>query len=573
MTEETPHEADVEWLFESGISTGWLESDGTRTFRPTNTVLRQDMAAFLYRLAGSPEYTPTDEDVNRFTDVTAATPHAIEIWWLASTGISTGWSDGTFRPTNTVIRQDMAAFLHRLSGDTDYVATEEDMARFADVDETTPHANDIWWLASAGVSRGWAEDDGTSTFRPTNKTIRQDMAAFLHRMQTEVGYEASATHEYLFAADGSVVTGWVEVDGEQRFYDTTNGARVNSGWAKESSTTWRYIDPETKELLTDGLYVINGSSYLFDEEGVAAVGWVELEDGARFFNRSTKVMLCGGIFKADGSTYCFADDGTLQYGWQEVSGAKYYFDPTSGVMRTGWQTIDGSKYYFKSSGVMQTGWLTLSGSTYYLDADTGALHLGWLTLDGSTYYLDSSTGKLFKGGTFIIDGGAYRIAANGKVYSSLTGTNNSKLDDYISWIIVNKCKATGETGLRAAYDYIRSCPYISSSHTYDTNWENWGATFALQFKEWGGGNCYRYAATMTYTAIALGYNAIARTGLCNNVNDHGWCEITTASGTHLVIDCSLGNSHAYPNINWFLIKYEQARVAYYTLDHVCLDYY
>ena len=39
------------------------------------------------------------------------------MWWLAATGISTGWKSGSsaeFRGTNTVIRQDMAAFLHRL---------------------------------------------------------------------------------------------------------------------------------------------------------------------------------------------------------------------------------------------------------------------------------------------------------------------------------------------------------------------------------------------------------------------------------------------------------------------------
>ena len=78
---------------------------------------------------------------------------------------------------------------------------------------------------------------------------------------------------------------------------------------------------------------------------------------------------------------------------------------------------------------------------------------------------------------------------------------------------------------------------------------------------------------MTYTAIALGYDAIARTGLCNNVNDHGWCEVAMADGSHRVIDCSLGNSNSFPNLNWFLVKYEDARVAYYTLNHVCLDYY
>ena len=81
-------------------------------------VFRQDMAAFLYRLAGKPAYVPTPADVARFRDVSWSTPHAAEIWWLASAGISQGWDmhDGTFefRGMNSVVRQDMAAFLHRL---------------------------------------------------------------------------------------------------------------------------------------------------------------------------------------------------------------------------------------------------------------------------------------------------------------------------------------------------------------------------------------------------------------------------------------------------------------------------
>jgi hypothetical protein len=37
------------------------------------------MAAFLYRLAGSPNYSPTAKDKNRFKDVTSSTSFAKEI--------------------------------------------------------------------------------------------------------------------------------------------------------------------------------------------------------------------------------------------------------------------------------------------------------------------------------------------------------------------------------------------------------------------------------------------------------------------------------------------------------------
>ena len=111
VNSETPHADDIKWLADKGIAEGW--SDGT--FRGMDSVKRQDMAAFLYRLAGSPEYTPGSAVEKRFVDVDGRTPHAKEIWWLADKGIAEGWSDGTFRGMDSVKRQDMAAFLHRFA--------------------------------------------------------------------------------------------------------------------------------------------------------------------------------------------------------------------------------------------------------------------------------------------------------------------------------------------------------------------------------------------------------------------------------------------------------------------------
>lgn len=54
----------------------------------------------------------------RFKDVNSKTPHEADIQWLADNGISTGWKVGNlyeFRGMNNVVRQDMAAFLHRLN--------------------------------------------------------------------------------------------------------------------------------------------------------------------------------------------------------------------------------------------------------------------------------------------------------------------------------------------------------------------------------------------------------------------------------------------------------------------------
>ena len=113
----TPHAEDILWLAHAGISTGWKEQDGRSTFRGMNPVIRQDMAAFLKRLADRSGKWFGAKPVAGFTDVTDATPHASDIQWLAGTGISQGYrnANGTlsFRGTTAVYRQDMSAFLYR----------------------------------------------------------------------------------------------------------------------------------------------------------------------------------------------------------------------------------------------------------------------------------------------------------------------------------------------------------------------------------------------------------------------------------------------------------------------------
>ena len=186
VQDATPHVEDIYWLGATSISTGY--PDGT--FRPMLDVVRQDMAAFLYRLGRlwgivDDNWQPSEKDEAAFSDVNEETPHYREILWLASTGVSTGFPDGTFRPMESVARQDMAAFLFRLAklggkggASDEWTATDEAKSAFSDVSEDTAHSREVFWLASTGVSTGFPD----GTFRPMHSVVRQDMAAFLHRL-------------------------------------------------------------------------------------------------------------------------------------------------------------------------------------------------------------------------------------------------------------------------------------------------------------------------------------------------------------------------------------------------------
>ena len=190
VTEATSHADDIEWLASAGISAGWGEDDGTKTFRPNANVKRGDMAAFLFRLAvrwGVVRETWQPTGSATFDDVTSATSHRREIIWLAEMGISRGWKVGRrteFRPNDYVKRGDMAAFMYRLAYDTAHRkgTSASNSSFFKDVTSSTAFHSEIWWLAGNGVTQGWELKSGGREYRPNATVKRGDMAAFLHRL-------------------------------------------------------------------------------------------------------------------------------------------------------------------------------------------------------------------------------------------------------------------------------------------------------------------------------------------------------------------------------------------------------
>ena len=188
----TDHASHIRWLADEGVSKGWDNGDGTYSYRPYSDVARADMAAFLYRLAGSPAYEPDGADLSAFSDVDASTPHYREVLWLASAGISEGWDIGggerEFRSYDNIARSDMAAFLHRLAIWMGAPEPGSGGRAFSDVDGSVAHAGDVAWLAAAGITTGFLD----GTFKPYDTIKRCDMAAMLHRLDGFVeGYEVA----------------------------------------------------------------------------------------------------------------------------------------------------------------------------------------------------------------------------------------------------------------------------------------------------------------------------------------------------------------------------------------------
>lgn len=160
----------IMWLADRAVIHGY--ADGT--FRPQLSVNRGATAAFLYRLAHEGTDAPACARAP-FRDVAMSHPFCGEITWLASTGITTGWPDGTFRPGSPVSRAAMAAFLYRFAHDGDG-APGCSYAPFVDVAVSHPFCGEITWLTRRGIATGWPD----MTFRPHLAIERQAMASFLY---------------------------------------------------------------------------------------------------------------------------------------------------------------------------------------------------------------------------------------------------------------------------------------------------------------------------------------------------------------------------------------------------------
>ncbi len=134
---------EIGWAVDHGVTNGFANGE----FRPRLAVSRQAAAAFLYRLAGEPEVTG---DAG-FPDVPPGHPFETEIAWLAQEGITTGFADGRFHPRRPVSRQAAAAFLYRFDGTPD-VGSD---AGFPDVPAGHPFATEIAWAIAEGVTTGF----------------------------------------------------------------------------------------------------------------------------------------------------------------------------------------------------------------------------------------------------------------------------------------------------------------------------------------------------------------------------------------------------------------------------------
>ena len=247
-----------DWYAESAVyvrDNGVMNGTSDTTFNPNGTTNRGQIAAILYRAAGSPAVSGAAD----FPDVTAGAYYADAASWAAANGIVTGYSDGTFGPGDPITRQQLAAILWRYAGSP----AAESGADYADESTIASYAvTAVDWARDTGVITG---RDG-NVFDPNGRATRAQAAVILHRYLELLGSGAEETPETpedsgetrvlvaYYSATGNteeVADAIAEATGGDVF-EITPADPYTSGdldWTDENSrVVYEYENPEARDV-------------------------------------------------------------------------------------------------------------------------------------------------------------------------------------------------------------------------------------------------------------------------------------------------------------------------------------
>ena len=129
------------------------------------------MLTFMWRLSGSP--APKASSC-KFPDVKKTDYFFKPVIWAVENGITTGYSDGTFKPQNVCTRAQTVTFLWRMAGKP---KPNTKTNRFKDVKSNAYYYKATLWASEKNILAGYSD----GTFRPEGLCLRRQMVTFLYK--------------------------------------------------------------------------------------------------------------------------------------------------------------------------------------------------------------------------------------------------------------------------------------------------------------------------------------------------------------------------------------------------------
>jgi hypothetical protein len=153
-------------------------------FGPKQSLTREAMAAFMYRLEAPKNYVaPTKSP---FADVKPGDKFYTEITWMYEQKLSTGTKQAAgkplFAPKQQLTREAMAAFIYRLEAPKGYRAPAK--SALADMKPGAKFYTEISWMYEQKLTHGF-KSGAKVAYQPKTNLSREAMAAFIYRLVTD----------------------------------------------------------------------------------------------------------------------------------------------------------------------------------------------------------------------------------------------------------------------------------------------------------------------------------------------------------------------------------------------------
>ena len=170
-TEEKEYKAEIKNVDEQN-KVKYMAMYEDETFKPDAPATRYEVIEALDNLfeITSEEFAPAFGDVSE--------KYKLTVQKFVTAKILNGYEDKTFKGENTITR---AEFVKILAVAFDMKLDESATSEFTDISGHWSE-NYVKTFVSGGYTKGYAEADGTFTFRPEGKVTRAEVVAFVNRI-------------------------------------------------------------------------------------------------------------------------------------------------------------------------------------------------------------------------------------------------------------------------------------------------------------------------------------------------------------------------------------------------------
>ena len=158
-------------VYQRGIMSG----TGPNTFSPNAEATRAQLAAILWRMAGSPE----PAQIRHFTDVPAGAYYEKAVAWCTEQGLVGGYGNNLFGPDDAITREQLAVFLFNFANYKKFdTSARADLSGYKDADKISAWALEaVRWANAEGILNG----NSDNTLTPQGHATRAQVASMISR--------------------------------------------------------------------------------------------------------------------------------------------------------------------------------------------------------------------------------------------------------------------------------------------------------------------------------------------------------------------------------------------------------